>query len=181
VFTSYTLDKNNTLIDIDGPWDQFAEQNNGENARAEQVLGRSIWEFIEGFETLCYLNAIFSAVRKKQRPFHSLYRCDSPEEKRIFEMQVLPLHGTQITVIHRLQETRLFKDIDNVADLSKLKSEKRCSICARFEVGGAWIVPLARPPEQFFPKSYTVCPDCRLAAKTEIEGLPVAKIFDFAQ
>ncbi len=55
LIVSYTLDRNNRIVDVGGEWDHFAIENDARNLVTPNVLGRPINEFIIGDVTCMFL------------------------------------------------------------------------------------------------------------------------------
>lgn len=163
--TSYTVDQDHRIICVGGSWDDFAAQNDGANAMAEQVIGHSLWKFTDGFEVQSFLNAIIFSVRQKNQVFTTLYRCDGPNTPRLFRMTATPLSQGHVQVDHALLETPQFPFSPSVVALVRNVCNNRCSMCCSFKVGEDWIDPFAHPETRFFPDSHVVCPACKGLAR----------------
>lgn len=166
--TSYTLDRDNRIICLGGSWDDFALKNDGSNAMAEKVIGHSLWNFVEGFEVQSFLNAIFFAVRQKNQPFSTLYRCDTSNKARLFKMTATPNSLGHVHVGHQLIEPPRIAAPSSVMTLDSIMCSNRCSMCCSFKVDEEWVDPFAYPETEFFPYSHVICPSCKALAR---EGL----------
>lgn len=98
----YQLDANDTITATDPGWDCFARSNGGAGAMAEQVVGRSLWEFISGAETIAALKAVFANARRTEIPWGMRYRCDSARQARLFQLTAVPLAESALMVRHAL-------------------------------------------------------------------------------
>lgn len=163
--TSYTIDREYKIVSVDGLWDDFAAKNDGAMAMADQVIGRSIWEFVVGFEVQSFLNAVIFSVRQKNLEFESLYRCDSPDTPRLCRMNAISLPHGLVRVEHTLLGHPQLRPLYNVRSLVDRRCVNRCSMCCSFKVGDDWIDSFANPEKNFFPKSHVVCPTCKGEAR----------------
>ena len=59
----YTIDGRDRIDSIEGDWDAFALDNGAPDLIRDQVLGNSIWQFIEGLEA--------AAARPRVEVFHA--------------------------------------------------------------------------------------------------------------
>ncbi len=85
----YTVNRRGILLKISGPWDRFACFNSGDAILKERVLGRSLFDFIAGE----YVRGIYSAMHElllahPGRRIRFAFRCDSPDTRRLFRMNV---------------------------------------------------------------------------------------------
>jgi hypothetical protein len=166
--TSYTIDPDDRLVAINGPWDTFAMENRGECAVAEKILGHRLWNFVQGFETQSYLNAIFFFCRNEKEQFETTYRCDSYGEKRLFRMNIEFHDPGVLLVSHRLVSSTQIISPDNVVPIKDWISETRCSVCCKFQINDTWIDPFAVAEVMYFPRSYVVCPECKAVARKQL-------------
>ena len=87
----YSIDKADRIRFINEGWLQFACQNAGGHLNRAYVIGRSLWDFIEGEDLRQIYRHIFKAVRMKQQAAVFKFRCDSPVCRRYFQLMVSPL------------------------------------------------------------------------------------------
>ncbi|MCW5785022.1 MAG: hypothetical protein KIT39_17025 [Nitrospirales bacterium] len=87
----YSIDKADRIRFINEGWLQFACQNAGGHLNRAYVIGKSIWDFIEGEDLRQIYRHIFKAVRMKQQAAVFKFRCDSPVCRRYFQLMVSPL------------------------------------------------------------------------------------------
>jgi hypothetical protein len=166
--TSYTLNTYNRITDVGGVWDSFASDNDGQAALAKKVIGGTIFDFVDGFDTASFLNAIFFAVRSKQSDFTTTYRCDGPGEKRLFRMHVFPLTNGGLRVDHKLIANRAFPAPASLLPIRQSVCENRCSVCCNIKIAGEWFDPFSQPDVAFSSTSYTVCPDCKALLRANL-------------
>ncbi|SMP13438.1 hypothetical protein [Shimia sagamensis] len=166
--TAYILNPENQICRTEGPWDEFALQNDGAEAIEDKVVGHSIWNFTVGFEVQSFLNAVFFFVRRSGAMFETKYRCDSSDSQRLFSMAVSPIADGGVRVDHELLRQFEPQPAGKLAVLEHHRCFNRCSMCCHFKVGNEWIDPFATPEEAFFPKSHTICPSCKNSARESL-------------
>jgi hypothetical protein len=169
---AYELDATNTILKIEGPWDEFACANApvpGEltSCLEDEVVGRSIFDFITGDPIRLFTDSMLCATRLLQKARTVNYRCDSGHEKRFMQMELVPLPGNSLRLTHRLLRTEALKIpfIFVTAPLDLANPNQRCSICNRLEISGAWVEPdddLTRTLPQPCPVTHSVCPLCEV-------------------
>src|SRR6476661_830331 len=89
---SYSIDSQDRLTSISRSWTPFALENDAPELVAENVYGRSLWEFITDPTTEHLYRQIVANVRAG-RPASFGLRCDSPGWRRSLEMTVTPGHA----------------------------------------------------------------------------------------
>jgi len=133
----YTIDGNDTIVSISDNWHAFAEDNAWDGpVRPRDVVGHSLWRFIQGPEVQRLYQAIFSRVRNGH-PCRALpFRCDSPVERRYLELNVearpaghLHLRSTIVLTERRHPVKVLESRISRSSLLLKL-----CSVCKKMRV-----------------------------------------------
>lgn len=166
---SYKLDKDDIIVSVGDAWNDFAAENNSPSAFSSNVVGRNLWQFIAGVQTRSYLNAIFFACRMDTQPFSISYRCDAPDEKRLFRLSISPGEKGSLILNHSLVHTKLSLADQNVPVFAEHYDNTRCSICCSFLIGENWIDTFAYPDARFFAKSYGICPNCRAEVREALD------------
>lgn len=86
---SYTIDAEDKITHVNEAFWSFAPAN-GWTPEPGAVLGRLIWDFIDG-EGLGFLyRRLHDIVRQDERPLGFTARCDSPLHKRVISTALLP-------------------------------------------------------------------------------------------
>lgn len=162
----YQLDKKRRIIDVDGPWDRFALENDGAAACAERVIGQPLLHFVSGDDARMWIDTLLQLAALTSQPLERPYRCDSPELRRFMKMRVLPEDGGMLRVEHLLLEVqprvRPVRFLPVPGNYPKLRL--RCSICGRVKCQDRWqeaehcCEEGAGTPT--IAVAYTVCPTC---------------------
>ena len=166
--TAYFLGHECRIRRVEGCWNEFASQNEGTEAFAEKVVGRSIWDFTAGFEVQSFLDAVFLFVHRSKSVFETKYKCDSADTFRLFSMTVSHADDGGIRVSHKLLQQNQRNAPGKLAALENHRCLNRCSLCRHFKLGNEWINPFAHPDEKFFPNSHTICPSCSATVRKEL-------------
>jgi hypothetical protein len=169
----YTIDANDRLIAIDGPWDTFALENGGELAVTEKVIGHQVWHFIDGVATRSFLDGLFFFCRQNSKPFETTYRCDSLAEKRLFRMTIEPEDDGSLLIRHYLVSSVQAAYSPVGERIQHWIIEAQCSVCNRFRIGNVWVYPFSVAGGNCLTLGYTVCPDCMAAAQKQLETASV--------
>jgi hypothetical protein len=165
--TIYWLDKNNMIIKLSDSWDSFAIENDGDVLSGQSVIGKKIWDYIQGNTTRMWMDALFSLARLHQKTVQKPYRCDSPELKRYMEMVITPEENGVLKVESRVLSTEVIKKpfyFQASNDLGSPKILIRCSICNRLKQKGQWQevdqLSIESTNTEQLQVAYGVCPDC---------------------
>jgi len=98
----YRVDATDRIVELCSDWNRFALGNDGARAMADRVLGRPLFDFITGDSSRLFMHAVLDGVRTLCRPRMLPYRCDSPSERRWFQMTAHPLPGGGVLLLHQL-------------------------------------------------------------------------------
>lgn len=161
----YCLDNKNIIVSVSNNWNNFAEENDGLSIFSENVIGKSIWDFISGNTTKMWLDCIFQLARLRKSKIEKTYRCDSPDIKRYMKMIIIPDIDGFLKIEHQImstevQETPVFI---YASPTKNDKFKKRCSVCGRILQDNCWYEPanLNDSITQNFLVIYTVCNECK--------------------
>ncbi|MBS2037047.1 hypothetical protein JST97_18815 [bacterium] len=87
---SYHLNESDVIVAVDDDYLRYAEANGGLQ-EPEAVIGQPIWGFIEGTVLPACLRAFFR--RCWSQPGYLPYRCDSPDELRLWKVDAQSVQG----------------------------------------------------------------------------------------
>lgn len=133
----YTIDSNDIIVSIGDNWHAFADDNAWDGpVQPRDVVGHSLWRFIQGHEVQHLYQAIFGRIRNGHPCQPIPFRCDSPVERRYLELNVearpaghLHLRSTIVRSERRHPVKVLEPDISRSSLLLKL-----CSVCKKMRV-----------------------------------------------
>ena len=84
----YQIDASDRIVEVDESWDRFALANQGTAMASKQVLGRELWQFITGEESLQIYRSLVDRVRGQKVAARFYFRCDAPECRRFMSMRI---------------------------------------------------------------------------------------------
>lgn len=168
----YWLDSKKRIEAIDGPWDEFALENDGANLSVQNVEGHNILNFVAGDVTKMWFDTLLQLASMRDEPIVRPYRCDSPNVKRFMQMRVVRENQNLIRLEHVLLQTEpqefpirfSYPYLISKKDGHKIMYQ-RCSQCGRIYQGADWHEPdslqtiIARQPADIVV-AYTICQDC---------------------
>jgi hypothetical protein len=124
----YRINSRDEIIFVNDIWDKFAVVNKSFSVIGSKILGRPIWEFMSDLTT----HDIYLELVKKARsgePVQFKFRCDSPDIRRLLEMQITLVENEQIqfesrTIMAEMRSIQRFFSIDTP------RSEQLISVCS---------------------------------------------------
>jgi hypothetical protein len=164
----YVIDAKNCVVDVDSDWDSSLSSNGGAaHAARSQLLGRPLDQFLAGDATKMFVRAALDAARLFGQTRVLPYRCDSPTERRQFEMVISPMSGGHVKVEHRLLSSQA-RPASRSASQSASRSESgalpaagwRCSQCLAVRHAGSLHWTSADVAAAGAPLAQDVCPSC---------------------
>lgn len=158
--TYSVIDRNLRILWVGGDWDEFALENQGPAAVANQVLSTRLDDHIVGEDTKAAVLALLETVFETQKEVKLDYRCDSPQKLRRVQLTVRPMKEDRVLMVHDLRDVQSFvKPFGNWHYRHDATSAK-CSFCnAVRHDGGAWIPPEALENHPTAVR-YVVCESC---------------------
>jgi hypothetical protein len=148
----YSLDERDRIVRVNDAWTRFARENDAPELAAEQVLQRSIWDFLDDPTTRQIYTHLVSRVRQGRTVCFSL-RCDSPTLRRHLKMVVTPADRNYVdfqSVVVAVEP----RPIQRIWDRRTIRSGtllRACAWCKRVEVGGEWMeIEVALEPLRIF-------------------------------
>lgn len=92
----YCIDADDLLIEVDALWLAFARENGASQLTEAAVLGRSLWNFVEGEAIRAVYKDIHVRLRSERKSAAFTFRCDSPRLKRHMRMTITPGEDGQL-------------------------------------------------------------------------------------
>jgi len=172
----YLIDAQDRIVSVSPEWTPFAAHNDGPGLTPENVVDRSLWDFIEDDPTRELYQKVLARVRSGRATELTL-RCDAPDRRRLIEMRVSPQTEGRVEFRTRLLAARE-RPQQPLTAKSTPRSGRRvmtCGWCNRVHAGAEeWLeveeacarLHLAGEPEWPSP-DHVVCPEC-FAKVTEI-------------
>lgn len=126
----YIIDDDDRIISIEGEWEGFASANGAPELTRSRVLGRPIWEFIEGPDTTEVHRLLFSEVRARGGLDIALpFRCDGPQVRRDMRMMIGRSGAKGIEIRSQLIR-ELRRPYSALLDVSVRRSDELLRVCS---------------------------------------------------
>lgn len=177
----YSIDSTDHIRFINEAWLQFACQNDGAHLSRAYVIGKSLWEFIDGEDNRQVHRLILKTVRATQRVQEFKFRCDSPVCRRYFHLTVSPLPEDELMFsTHPIREEP--RSPVPLLDPDMKRGEQYLRICS-------WCIKACLPNQKWveledaislldllsggiMPNlTHGVCPDCQVTIEKELKNL----------
>ncbi|MBW7957640.1 MAG: hypothetical protein H3C68_07075 [Deltaproteobacteria bacterium] len=182
---SYRIDASDRIVEASDSWDVFAVENKASQLTKKEVLGRFLWDFIEGSDTRHLFRLMLSKARDTLSAMRIPFRCDSPETKRFMEMEIRPHPDDSIDFVCTTLKTETRTPVAFIDPDVDRSNEWRtiCSWCKRIKMpNGEWVelddgirkldlFGTKKPPRM----SHGICPEDQERAFREIENAGKAK------
>lgn len=177
----YSIDRADRIRFINEGWLHFACQNAGGHLNRASIIGKSLWDFIEGENLSQTYGLIFKAVRTKHQVAIFQFRCDSSVCRRYFQLTVSPLQEDELMLsTHAIRE--ISRDPVLLLDPDVRKGDHvltTCSWCIkaclpndewveleeavnRLDLFGSGVVPRMK---------HGLCLDCQVKIEKELKNL----------
>jgi len=166
-------------VSLGGEWDRFALANDAPELAGQNIIDRSLWDFISGDMMRHIYRQLLVLVRSgKSIQYH--FRCDSPGMRRFLNMSLTPEQDGGVvfeTVVDRVEE-RMPQEILSRSTNEDGEIVTTCSWCKKIKTGDdAWheveeavqILKLFEldPAPQL---SHGMCSACFETAMTQVAG-----------
>jgi hypothetical protein len=130
----YCIDDSDIIVSFSSNWTSFGRANKwGGKTSPENVVGISLWDFIQGKETQHLYKELFRRVRSGMSIGPIPFRCDSPQERRFLNLILSPFPNGQVAIISKILRTEsrepirlLDKDAPRTSNFIKI-----CSMCKK--------------------------------------------------
>lgn len=91
----YRINRQDEIIFVNDDWLRFSFDNGAANFKTENVLHKSLWDFIADDLTRRLYEVVLQRVRNGDTISFSI-RCDSADCRRLLEMNITPLQNGEI-------------------------------------------------------------------------------------
>ena len=125
----YSVDADDLLIEVDTLWLAFARENGAAELTAASVLGRSLWDFVEGEAIRAVYEVIHTRVRSSGKSAMFPFRCDSPTLKRYMRMTIAFAEADQLIYESHILRVEPQRPLV-VLDADQQRSQSFLTICS---------------------------------------------------
>jgi hypothetical protein len=102
----YRINKHDEIVSLSDNWLSFAVENDGVDKNSPaNVIGKSLWDFISGFDTQFLYQVVLKEVRYSKKSVQLFFRCDSPDTLRYQQLSVIPFEDSGVVFRSELLRT----------------------------------------------------------------------------
>lgn len=135
----YRLNGRDEIVFVNDAWNVFASANAGEHLTEARVLGQSLWRFVTDGPTRVLYSTVLARVRDG-RSAKFVFRCDSPDCRRLLEMEVAAAPGGLAefrvrTISEEVRPPQPLLDADRPHTEELLRM---CGWCKKVDLGDRW-------------------------------------------
>lgn len=155
----YRVSADDLIVEVSSDWDPAAVAHGAEGSTSDRIIGRPLDAFLSGDATRMFVHAALQAARLRPGARVLPYRCDTPLERRRFDMVLVADASGGVTVEHRLVERQPRTARDPRAPGGAVW---RCSQCLAIRRAGSAVWEDCSGPGDA-PLAQDVCPTCARA------------------
>ena len=128
---TYTIDDNDYILHVNNDkWDEFYKDNSiDDTCISKGISKKSLWDFIDDFETRHLYENILENVRKYKRQVTLPFRCDSPRQRRFLNLTIKPLENNHVEFISKIEKVEN-RDYVKLMDNNREFSEEFLTVCS---------------------------------------------------
>jgi len=166
----YRIDADDRIEYVSASWIRFAQQNEAAELVQDPLLGKPIWDYIQGREAQLLYRQLFAKLRQSRIEMVIPFRCDSPAMIRHMELVLRSGQGGAIEMAGRLLAAQSRAPVALLDPGVKRTSGSIaiCSLCRKIETrSGHWVeIESAITRQRLFTRdsiprlAERVCPEC---------------------
>lgn len=174
---AYTLGRDDRIEQLCPYWSRAARDRMGMRLDEDFILGRPLWDFINGGATLRLYDALVWHVRNTGRRVSFRYRGDCPGAIRYMRMNLTPGEGRRVHLRSELLHDQPTARAVYFTHVDYHRSPKlvQCSMCNKLEADGRWYtlseaIEHTTLLDSLLPTEVgdTVCDSCRTKLELEL-------------
>ncbi len=167
--TSYRIDAEDGITAVNEGWLEFARQNGGALLMPPEIIGTVLWDWIADAQTRHVYRTLLQRVRASGSVVRFPFRCDSPTERRLLQMEIVPESEGAVMFRTHVVSSQARRALE-LLDIMTVRSEsllKICGWCMRVQANDSWVeiedaisvLHLFEAP-RFPTLSHGMCPSC---------------------
>jgi PAS domain-containing protein len=138
----YRIDAEGRINYVNPAWSEFARNNHGESVLPEHILGHPLLDSIsDGTVRELYVGMIKRA--RIGQPVRFRYRCDAPDKRRVFEMDIRLIDGREVEFTSTLIREEVRPTVA-VLEGGRVRDERMLRVCS-------WCQQVAMPDGRWVP------------------------------
>lgn len=86
----YRVSAEGMILEVEGDWDRFAEENAAQELVGAPPIGTDFFEHVAGVPVRALIRALMERARREGEPLECSYRCDAPDRRRFMRLRLEP-------------------------------------------------------------------------------------------
>jgi hypothetical protein len=167
----YEIDAHDHIVRVNAGWYDEARTSFDARLQDPRLIGRGLWDLIREPTTRQLYEPLIARVRRHAVRVDFAFRCDTPDERRLLRMRVVPAQHQHVAFQVRLLESQ-FRDPVELLRIDRASSDsfiRMCGWCKRLPIPGGFWVEVEEALQAFalfdaelLPAiSHGICPECR--------------------
>ena len=95
----YVINVCDIIESVDSNWLDFARDNDAPDLTENTVIGKPLFDFLDGRETKRVYRIVHDRVRRTRQSVRIPFRCDGPSIRRYMELRITPLEQGMIEFV----------------------------------------------------------------------------------
>ncbi|MDQ8153036.1 MAG: hypothetical protein P3B98_00115 [Gemmatimonadota bacterium] len=167
----YEIDAQDRLARVNTGWYDEARTSFDARLQDPRLIGRGLWDLIRESTTQQLYEPLIARVRRHAVRVDFAFRCDTPDERRLLRMRVVPKPNHHVAFQVRLLQSQ-FREPVELLRIDRASSDsfiRMCGWCKRLPIAGGFWVEVEEALQSFglfdadaLPAiSHGICPECR--------------------
>lgn len=165
------------LTRVNDAWLDFARENGCSQLTRANVLGRVLFDMIQGEEVRQLYMAILDSLLQSPRVIELAYRCDAPDRRRFLRMRIEPGADGAVCFKNRIEREEAREPVALVDPRAPRGNGLLgiCSVCKKLRCADSWleveagIRALGLFEAESLPQlTHTLCPECYAVARAAL-------------
>jgi hypothetical protein len=138
---SYRVDAEDCITEVSDGWIEFAKANDGRLLLPPEILGTVLWDWIYDAQTRHVYRTLLQRARASTIHVRFQFRCDSPAERRLLHMEIVPMSNGEV----EFQTSLISSEVREPVELLKTPRAhsdsllKICGWCMRIQSNDSWL------------------------------------------
>jgi hypothetical protein len=167
----YEIDEQSRIVAVNPAWFDEAQTAHDPRLQEADIVGQELWSLIHEPTTRHLYETIIATARARGKPVSFGCRCDTPEQRRLLHMQVVPRADNRVAFEVSLVESQPRTPVEllRVDRAQSAEIIRMCGWCKRMSLDDAsWVeVEAALNTLRLFDASgplpaitHGICPEC---------------------
>lgn len=167
----YEIDEQHRIAAVNPAWFDEAQTAHDQRLQAAAIVGQELWSLIHEPTTRHLYETIIATARTRGKSVGFSFRCDTPDERRLLRMEVVPRDGDHVAFEVSLVESQSRPSVE-LLRVDRAQSGdliRMCSWCKRLPLDDeSWVeveeavekLRVFDAPGPLPAITHGICPEC---------------------